>query len=462
MRVVFSVALVVGYVAVLTFVAVRARAARKYSEFSLANRTLPLALIFGSLCATYVGPAFSIGFVGRGFTSGFLFLGIGLAYATQNILVGVLVAPRLRALDDCYTLGDAFGQRYNRTCQILAGIISVALCAGFATIMAHAGGLVIRNVFDLPPWSSVTLVAAVTALYTTSGGLRASVITDAFQFAAFALLLPLVLLLTFLNHLDGGMATFVEQATAATTTGVNSLSSLELLGLVTAVFLGETLIPPYANRALASETTKVSRNGFVLAGVFSVFWFVVMVSIGVVARGVIASETERDFVLLNLVRQTIPTEGYALLLIVIVSIIMSSLDSLLNAGAVAFTQDIVRPVWRLSEAAALSTGRVATVAIAAAAAAGAVLVPDIIEALIRCYTVWAPSILPALVLGLWLRRPRPLAGILSMATGALVALLFQFAVVDRTHATAILPALGAALLAYAIGHLLGRANPEKN
>jgi len=44
---VLSVALVAGYVAVLTFVAVRARAVREYAEFSLARRALPLALIFG-------------------------------------------------------------------------------------------------------------------------------------------------------------------------------------------------------------------------------------------------------------------------------------------------------------------------------------------------------------------------------------------------------------------------------
>ena len=84
-----SVAFVVAYVAILMFVAFRARTAREYADFSIARRTLPLALIFGSLCATYVGPAFSIGFVGRGFHSGFLFLLIGLAYSLQNIVVNL-------------------------------------------------------------------------------------------------------------------------------------------------------------------------------------------------------------------------------------------------------------------------------------------------------------------------------------------------------------------------------------
>ncbi len=150
MHTVSSVVVVVAYGALLSFVAVRARAAREFSEFSLAKRALPLALVFGSLAATYVGPAFSIGFVGRGFKSGLLFLVIGLAYSTQNILVGLFVAPRLRRLKGCHTLGDAIGQKYDQKCQVLAGVISVGLCAGFAAVMAKAGGDVLQDIFGLP------------------------------------------------------------------------------------------------------------------------------------------------------------------------------------------------------------------------------------------------------------------------------------------------------------------------
>jgi len=463
---VLSVGIVAAYVAVLTFVAVRARAARRFSEFSLAGRTLPLALVFGSLCATYVGPAFSITFVGKGFQSGFLFLGIGLAYAAQNILVGLLVAPRLRGLKDCHTLGDAIGQKYDRKCQVVAGIISVGLCAGFAAVMAKAGGVVLTDIFELPSWSSVIVVVGITALYTTFGGLRASVITDAFQFTTFAILLPVTLILVLIFHFDGGAAAFAKEASAATAGGLGSTSLIEIIGLVAAFLLGETLIPPYANRALASRTTRISRNGFMLAGVFSVVWFMVMIAIGVTARTIVPEGTNEDHVLLNLVKSTMPAGGYVLLLVVLVSVVMSSLDSLLNAGAVAFTQDIVKPFAKLPDETALNMGRCATIVIAAIAAAGAVKVPSIITGLLICYTIWAPAILPALIIGLWIKRPRPLAGISSMAVGTLVAvilwiilwIIFKFVYPAEIEIAplVIIPALGAALLAYLVGHWLER------
>lgn len=461
-----TVAVILAYVLLLTFVAVRARAAREFEEFSLARRALPLALVFGSLAATYVGPVFSIGFVGRGFKSGLLFLGIGLAYSIQNILVGLFVAPRLRHLKGCHTLGDAIRQKYDQKCQILAGVISVGLCAGFAAVMAKAGGDVLHDVFRLPRWSSVFIVVAVTALYTTFGGLRASVITDAFQFSSFAILLPATLLFVLAFHLKGGAAAFASQASAATKTGLSVTSPIEIIGLLAAFLLGETLIPPYANRALASRTTNVSRNGFILAGLFSMFWFMVMIALGITARSIIPMDTGEDFVLLNLVETIMPTFGYGLLLVVLVSVVMSSLDSLLNAGAVAFTQDIIKPFLKLPDTSALNVGRAATIIIALVAAAGAVAVPSIVGGLLICYTIWAPAILPTLIIGLWIKRPRPLAGILSMGVGTVVAimlwiilrLIFKYVYPSDVEIPPliIIPAIGAALLAYALGHWIER------
>jgi SSS family solute:Na+ symporter len=155
------------------------------------------------------------------------------------------------------------------------------------------------------------------------------------------------------------------------------------------------------------------------------------------------------------------------LLVVLVSVVMSSLDSLLNAGAVAFTQDIVKPFAKLPDEAALNVGRCATIVIAAVAAAGAVAVPSIISGLLICYAIWAPAILPALIIGLWVKRPRPLAGILSMGVGTVVAIMlwiilwlvfkFVFPREIEIPPLIIIPALGAALLAYVLGHWLERS-----
>jgi SSS family solute:Na+ symporter len=454
---ILSAVLVLGFLAVLLFVVLRARVAREYAEFSLAKRSLPLALIFASLCATYIGPGFSMGFVGRGFQVGLVFLYVGLAYSVQNILVGFFIAPRLRSLADCHTLGDALGQKYNRTCHVLTGVISVGVCAGLAAVMAHAAGRVVEHVFDIPLGRAAVLVAAVAAVYTSLGGLKTSIMTDALQFAVFSVLLSTLFLFALVRDSGGGTAAFSRELATATAAGFQSMPTVEILGWIAGFLLGETLIPPYANRALATQSSQASRNAFILAGVFSFLWFTIMISLGAVARTVVPAATPRDDVLLSFVQMTMPVGGRVLLLIALISVIMSSLDALMNAGAVVFTQDVVKPLTRLSDRASLTCGRGATLGIAVVAAAGAAAVPEIITGLLICYTVWAPAILPAAVFGLWLKKPRAPAGLASMLVGTTVAVGLQIIEYKSPGALTIppiLPALAASLVAYALGHVL--------
>ena len=458
MQIIGTVVILVVYVTLLVLVALRAKAAREFADFSVARRRLALALVFASLSAAYVGPGFSVGFVGKGFTSGLLFLVIGLAYAAQNIVVGLWIAPRLRVFGDCHTLGDVMGRTYGRACQVLAGLISVGLCTGFAAVMAKAGGTIVADVFDRPFWVGVVAVVGLTCLYTTFGGLWASVVTDAFQFATFALFVPVLFLWVMAFCAPGGPAGFAHQAVVATQSGWEATSTTQIVGLAVAFLLGETLIPPYAHRALASRTTRVSRNSFLLAGGFSVVWFTLMVGLGIAARGVVLAGTHEDSVLVTLVKARFPLPCHALLLIVLMAIVMSSLDSLLNAGAVSFAQDLGRLVLGPSDRRSLIAGRVATVAIAVTAGLAATAVPGIIEGLLICYSLWAPAILPALILGLWLKRPRPSAGIMSMVAGGGAAVMLQFDVPKARIEAAGVPAIVLALLvsvtAYAAGQWL--------
>ncbi len=465
MQSVLTVAIIAAYLAVLTFVALRARAAGRFEEFSVARRCLPLPLIFGSLAATYVGPAFSLGFVGKGFHAGYFYLLIALATPLQYVLVGLGVASRLRQCRDCHTLGDVMRLRYNRACQILAGIISVGLCAGFATVSAKVGGQIVTSLFDISLGRAVMIMVAITAVYTTMGGLRASVITDAFQFTTFVILLPIVFFWAISCRVEGAWNTLVAQGIEATRQGFQQTGGLEVLGLITAYFLGEALIPPYANRALASSSTAVSRQGFLLGGAFCVVWFVVVFSLGIAARAIVPAGCGEDEVLLSLVRMSLPNELYALMLVILISIVMSTLDSLLNAGAVSFTQDIVKPFYPVSDVQALCIGRLATLCIAALAALFALRVESIIKGLLYCYTTWAPAILPALIAGLWLKRPAPLAGLLSMLVGTGVSLLANTLIAHHyPHldiAVAILPALVASVGGYVLGHLISQHRRPK-
>ena len=110
---------------------------------------------------------------------------------------------------------------------------------------------------------------------------------------------------------------------------------------------------------------------------------------------------------------------------------------------------------------ATSQIRSSVIVIAIIAVACAPAVPSIIDGLLICYTIWASAILPSLIIGLWIKHPRPLAGILSMGVGtlvAMIAIMFFFIFPSIIDVPAIIiPALGSSLLAYALGHWIERS-----
>ena len=190
-----------------------------------------------------------------------------------------------------------------------------------------------------------------------------------------------------------------------------------------------------------------------------------MISLGIVARldRNIPNDVLENNVLLDLVKSIMPASGYALLLVVLISIVMSSLDSLLNAGAVAFTQDIIKPFINLSNSTALNIGRAATIIIAVISAICALAVENIVNGLLTCYAIWSPAILPALIIGLWTKNPKPLAGILSMGVGSAIAVVLWIILkfflgfsVDSSLPIVIIPSLAFSLCAYFLGHWLGK------
>jgi SSS family solute:Na+ symporter len=154
-------------------------------------------------------------------------------------------------------------------------------------------------------------------------------------------------------------------------------------------------------------------------------------------------------------RAVLPAGFFGVLLATIVAIVMSSQESVLNCAAVAFVRDIVGIFVSPSEKAALLIAKLSTLGIAIIAILAAQFSPSIIDGLLLLYSIWAPTILVALIAGLYIKKTRPLASWLSILGGAAVSLGWQFAK-EPAGVPAILVGLVASIILYAIGHAFGR------
>jgi len=453
-----DVAALVGYFALMAWLGYLTRRVRSFGEFAVGGRSVPPVIIFASLASTIVGPGFSIGVTSKSWGMGFAFYLMAVAYAAQPIATGLFFGPKLTAQRDCTTLGDVMRKRYGTFAQLLTGLASVAVCIGFTAVMGKIGGSVLQGITGWPFGLCLVLVTAVTALLTFTGGLRATLATEGFQFALKATIVPVVLLLAVAaSHASlGDLSARAAEATRAT---FASMTAWQIVGIAVSFALGELLIPPYANRALAARTQSASRIGFLAAGGFVVVWLAIVAALGIVGHAVVPAGTKPDDVFLAVSRAVLPAGIFGLLLAAVVAIVMSSQESVLNSAAVALIRDVVAPFSRPNERQTLVLARVGTLAIAAVAILAAQFAPSIIDGLLIVYAIWAPTIVVPLVAALYLERTRPLAAWLSMLGGAGASLAWQFAK-QPGEIPAILVGMAAAIILYGVGHAVGAAQPR--
>jgi len=441
------------YLAMMGLVAALTRGTPTFFDFALAKKRLPASLIFASLTATYIGPGFTMGAAEKGFLTGFYSFLLFLPFAVQTLLVGYFLAPRLAVMPGCLSIGDVFGLRYNRAGHLLAGVSSVGICVMFTAFLAKVAGEMLVRFTGLPFEIGVLVITLLAVSYTLFGGIRASVLSDCVQFVVFTIVIPLVSLLAVLHSRFDAPA-LMESAMSATRKGWETTPFLASLGVAISFLLGETLIPPYANLALASRSSIASKRSFLMGGVFCVVWLAVVTGIGIAGSAILSEKAEGVDVFLGVGAVVLPHGLWGALLVAIIGVLLSSQDSVLNAGAVSLTRDLFGPLMTLDERASMIIGRVGTALIGVIGALAATRLPGIIEALLVIYSIWAPTVLIPLVFAITLKRIGRHAGWLSIVSGGSCAILWQTVLRDPGGVPAIIPGLAAGFLGFAAGHLV--------
>lgn len=445
---------VAGYFVLMAVLGYFTRRTKTFSEFAVGKHSVPAVMVFASLPATIVGPGFSVGVTSKSWEQGFLFYFLVVAFSVQILITGLLFAPRLAQHRDCNTLGDVMGKRYGRFAHLLTGILSVGLCVGFTAIMGKVGGATLHMITGWPLVYCLIAVTGTTALLTFAGGLRATIATEGMQFSMIAIVIPVTLLLG-MGQSSLNMAELSAKASELTSASFNAMTGWKMFGIAISFMLGEVLIPPYANRALAAKSQAASKAGFLMAGVFVIVWLAIVAAFGIVAHGVIPANTAPDDVFVTAGKALLPIGVFGLLLATIVAIVMSSQEACLNAAASSFVRDIVGVFAKPTEKTSLLLAKCGTLALAALAVVFAQFSPTIIEGLLFLYAIWAPCIVVPLIAALFFEKAKPLAGWLSILGGGVASWAWQSAK-EPGAVPAILIGLAASMVCFALGQAFGK------
>ncbi|WP_227368811.1 sodium:solute symporter family protein [Halomonas sp. M20] len=422
----FAILILIGY-----------RSAKKVSnsaDFAVAGNKIIWPVLFATLAASFLGGGASMGRAGKSFDEGYAFMFAASAFPIATVLAGLFIAPRLKRYTNAHTVGDIMGLHFGASARLFTGIFSLVFCVGILGAQALAVGTVFHAILGIEVSTGILIGMAVVLLYSTVGGMWAVIQTDVVQFLMLAIFLPITMIIG-VNEI-GGPAALIEQLPSGHFSLMGDYSVGMFVSIFIAFLLGETLVPPYTQRALSAPDSRHARIGYSVAGGFGFLFYFVSSTIGLIAL-VMYPSISPDQAMPALIRDALPIGITGLVLASLLAVVMSTADSYLNSAAVIFVSDIYKPFIdpNVSENKRLWIERLVNLLIGAGAVVFALYATSIVDALLLSYSLWAPTILIPFVLGVLLDLKCNKAAISAMLAGALVTIFWKWGPFDLQEAT---------------------------
>lgn len=347
---------------------------------------------------------------------------VGYAVGAAAPLIGVLVAgPRLRALlPEGRSLTEFARLRFGRAFHVWLSLVSVGYMLLFVCAELTAAAAATSLLAGIDPWVTVVAVAGSTLLYTTVGGLPASLRTDRFQAWLIMALVAAAAVAAAVAVPDAGRAWSVSGLTALDGGGVEVAATLVL-----AVLAANLCNQSYWQRMWAARDVRALRRGCALGAAATVPVVFVVGALGILAAGAgleLGDPPAPFFALLA----GLPAAVVVVVLVLVAALAASTVDSLQTALASLAAAELGRVT--------MPRARLLTVALMIPAVVVALQGFSVLRLFLVADLLCASVVGPAL-LGLW-RRATP-AGAIAGAVGGLVGAVLPGVVATGSLAAAV-------------------------
>ncbi len=447
-----------------------ARRVQNTTDYALAGRKLPLAIVVATTFATWFGSETVLGVPAR-FVSGNLGEVVEDPFGASMclILVGLFFAYKLYQRN-LITLADYYRQRFGRLIEVLCSIMIIISYLGWVAAQITALGLVFHVL--MPDTVSVTggmvIGTLIVLVYTLYGGMWSVALTDFMQMIVIAA--GLLAIAWFAADLAGGAGKVFEYAATEgkfqffPESGDAKTWTFFFAAAIT-MMLGSIPQQDVFQRVMSAKDAKTAKRGPIIGGtLYLLFAFVPMfvVTAAVMVLGADGAKLLADDpqkVLPTLVMQKMPVMLQIAFFGALLSAIMSTASATLLAPATTFVENILRNIVPgMGDQATLKAMRVSVVVFTAIVLTYSIVMQgtSIYELVSGAYQVPLVGAFVPLVMGLYWSRATTQGALFSVTAGLGTWLFF---VVSPPLAEAF-PQQLAGLIAAFTGMVAGSLAPQ--
>ncbi|WP_254567513.1 sodium/proline symporter [Oscillatoria sp. HE19RPO] len=429
------------------------------TDYLLASRSVNFWLTALSAFATAHSGAMFTGMIGYTYQVGISAMWLPIGWVVGDALAWVFVYKRLRvasAESSCETVGAflAGNQKGKRAIAIGSALVTLLFLGTYAAAQLVAGSKALHVLFGWDYAWGILLGAAIVVFYCFSGGIRASIWTDAAQ--SLVMILAMIALLVISIVACGGVGELWSQLKTIDPLLVNpSPSNLKWgafafgLGWLASglAVLGQPHILVRAMAIDSAENIRLSRNLYLLC--YTIF-SAAAIGVGLTARVLMPqlmnANSDPELALTLLSVELLPGVFVGVILAGLFAAVISTTDSQILSCSAALTQDLFPQASK-----SYNMAKVGTLAATGVILAIALVGNQNVFALATLgWSALGSTLGPLLVVRAFRLPLNAMVAIAMMSVGIATTLLWRFGLNLSDNVIETLPAMIATTLVYAI------------
>jgi sodium/proline symporter len=350
------------------------RETRSLSGFFLAGKKLPYWVVAFSTNATGESGWLLLGLTGMGYAVGAQAYWVVVGEVIGVALSWTLISRKLKRLSDetdSITLPDVFAARFDDRRHILrsiAVVIILTMVCAYVTAQMVASGKALGAFVGLEYTTAVIVGAVIIIAYTFVGGYKAVAYTDVLQ--GVLMLIGLIAVPAVAISVGGGWQSISDNLAAqdpsllsmgsvidSGTAGWIALFSFMAIGLP---FLG---VPQLMVRFMSARDENELKKARVMSVIVILLFDAGAVTAGMAGRALFPDLPDAETIFPVLATELFPPILTGVLMIVVLSAIMSTVDSLLLLASSAVVRDTMQKIFgsQKSDAVLAGYGKVVTI-----------------------------------------------------------------------------------------------------
>lgn len=362
-----SISFLAIYFISIMIIVFKFKASKNAVDYFLAGRQLPFWALSITFIASWWGGGSAVDLVDHGHREGlgsFWIYGMPVLFST---FLMYLFAKGIRRLGSV-TQSQLMEKRYNHTTALLLTILILIFMIIGTSIQVIVIGNFFQSFYNIDYKAAAVIGTSIVVLYSFFGGFKGVVVTDIMQFVF--LLIAAIVLFIFAYNLSGGFENIKEISLQKGNTEFFSFTHNISNNIVYFITFGSSWMIQ-ANiwqRISATKTPQDAQNMMKLSFIVFIPLYLMVTLTGMLSIGIYDIIPEGGIVP-SLIKDYMPTTIAALMFVGICSAIMSTMDSMINTGALVLSVDVIKQEVfpKITPYQMVWTGKISTIIIASLA-----------------------------------------------------------------------------------------------